>query len=142
MKKISVCLIFIFFATFALAAADESEVILQAQTDAKEDGENYCAFGVGLGACFLSFCMSPLAGIVLTGAAYHGREAEVPAIRITAIQDKYDDADSIALYESQYKTTLTVIKRRKDGGAALAGTAVIIAVYLGAFIYLASGWEM
>jgi hypothetical protein len=148
MKKICVGLIFITFAAFSWAA-DESDVILQAQNDATEDGRNYHAvwWGVGgvavtvvpfLGVAFFGDAMpvdarrvvaltAPVLGAAGLGLiGYCTGKAEVPDARTSEIRNRYDDSGLVSLYETEYRKTLTSLQRRTRGNAALLGAGVSV----------------
>jgi hypothetical protein len=143
MKMSGVCLILIILATFSLPA-DETDVIVQAQTDATEDAQNYNPILWGVGgvamavlpvvmAAFFGDAISvearrtvALAAPVLGGASlaligYSTGKAAVPDARIAEIQNKYSDSSLLAIYESEYEKTLTKTQRRKRGNYALIG---------------------
>jgi hypothetical protein len=163
MKKISVYLFFILFATFTLAAANESDVILQAQMDAKEDDESYRATWWSISAVVFPMIVTFITVSEISDSLVYGREsdyltigsayiltssiitlagyflgiAEVPEARIIGIQDKHDDPYLMSLYKSEYEKTFTKIQRRKRGEASLMGIVigVPITVFVGAFFY-------
>jgi hypothetical protein len=143
MKRISVCLILGMLAAFSLPA-DESDVIVQAQTDAAEDGQNYHPLWWGVGGVALSVLPVVMAaffgdalpvearrtvaltvpvlgggGLALVG--YSTGRAELPDARIAEIQIDYGEPSLLSLYESEYEKTLTKIQRRKRGNHALIG---------------------
>jgi hypothetical protein len=151
LKKISVCLILIVFATLPLAADDESDVILQAQTDATREGTSYHAYWWGIGgaamtafpviaASFFGDAISVdarravavaapvLGGTSLALISYFTGKAKVSDARIAEIQDEYDDPRLRSLYKSEYEKTLTNIQRRKRGNAVLIGFGVSVGV--------------
>ena len=150
LKKITVYLILIVFATFTLSA-QESDVIVQAQNDAVEDGQNFHAFWWGAGgaattalpvvlAAFFGGAISvearrtvALAAPVVGGTSlalicFFTGKSEVPDARIDEIQNEYNDSRLLSLYESEYEKTLTKIQRRKRGNAALIGAGVSVGV--------------
>ena len=156
MKRIGACLIVILFATFTLPA-DESDVIVQAQTDATEDGKGCHAFWWGVGGAtvaalpvvIMSFFGSALsvdarrtvaftapvvggAGLALIG--YLTGRAEVPDTRIAKIQDEYGDSSLLPIYESEYVKALTTIQRRKRGNSALIGFGVSVSAMGAGFL--------
>jgi hypothetical protein len=138
MKKTFVFLVLFLFVTFTLAAADSSEVIARAELDAQADGRTISAFGVGLGAFAVSLGVSPFIGLIFSLAAYNWTKADVPAARSYDAMQTYDDRELIVLYEEHYRETLTSIRRRKYGGAALVGTGLATAVYIGVVMYFMS----
>jgi hypothetical protein len=146
MKKPWICLLLILFAAFN-SMSEEADVLIRAQQDAAEDGQTSRAvwWGVGgaaitvgpfLAVAFFGDAISVEARRVValaapvvggTGLALVGfftGKAEVPDSRITEIQNEYDDAGLLALYESEYQKTLTKIQRRKRGTAALMGFGI------------------
>jgi hypothetical protein len=148
MKTISACFILIIIVTFT-CGADRSDVILQAQTDATDDGRNYhaCWWGVGgaamtvlpfLGLSLIgdaipvearraiAFTFPVLGGASLGLIGYFSGKAEVPNARISEIQIEYDDSSLLSLYETEYKKTLTSIQRRRRGSFALIGAGVAV----------------
>jgi hypothetical protein len=138
MKKTLVFLVLFLVVTFTLAAADSSEVIARAELDAQADGRTISVFGVGLGAFVFSFMGTPLAGLVFALVAYQCTEAVVPAARLSDARQTYGEPDLVVLYEEHYRETLTSIRRRKYGGAALVGTGLATAVYIGVVMYFMS----
>lgn len=146
MKKISICLLLILFATFTLAADDESEVIVQAQTDATEDGQNYHPFLWGVGGAAITvvpaymvafvwvglsveaIAAPVLGGTILALIGYFTGKAEVPDARIAGIQNEYTDSSIVSHYKSEYEKTLTKIQRRKRGNYALIGSGVAVGI--------------
>jgi hypothetical protein len=118
------------FAAVSLRALDDSQIILDAQTDAGVDGKSHSGFGWGAAAFGASVLLSPLLGggavIIMAYTTGHG---ELPTSRVVAIQSKYNgDANAILLYKTQYEESLTKIERRKNGGAAWAGAGIGLAV--------------
>lgn len=150
MKKIYVCLILTIFATLTLAA-ERYDVVLQAQNDAVEDGQNYHPFWWGVGGVAttvlpfvalafigdaipvdarraVALAAPVLGGTSLTLIGYCSGRAEVPDARIAEIQNKYDDSSLMSLYKSEYEKTLADIQRRKRGNYALIGFGVSVGV--------------
>jgi hypothetical protein len=142
-KKLAVFIIMLAFTAFTLAA-DESDVIVRAQTDAAEDSQNCHAFWWGIGGVAISVVPVVMAAffgdaipvearraIALAAPAVGGTglalvgfftgKAEVPDARISEIQNEYDDSGLRSLYESEYEKTLTRIQHRKRGTYALIG---------------------
>jgi hypothetical protein len=143
MKKLAIFIIMLTITAFALAA-DESDVIVRAQTDATEDGQNYHAFWWSVGGVALSVVPVVMAAffgdaipvearraVALAAPAVGGTglaligfftgKAEVPDARISEIQNEYDDSSLLSLYESEYEKTLTRIQRLKRGTYTLIG---------------------
>ena len=89
MKKISVCMILIIFAAFSLGA-DESDVILQAQTDATEDGQNCHAFLWGVGGVAVT-------ALPVVLVAFFGDAISVEARRTIALTAPVAGGTSLAL---------------------------------------------
>ncbi len=158
MKKITVCLVLVILAAFALPAA-ESDAILQARNDAAEDGRGYHAFwwsvgGVGtmvvpvLLAAFFANAIpvearraialaAPVAGgAALTLVGFSTGNADVPEARTAEALEAYGDSRLVSLYESEYEETLTRIERRKRGTYALAGSGVAIGAGVVGFLIL------
>jgi len=148
MKKISVCLVLVIFAAFTLPAA-ESDVILQAQSDAAEDGRDSHAFWWSVGgvattvvpvlvAAFFADAFpvearraiaitAPVAGAaVLALVGFTTGKADVPEARTAGARTTYGDPSLVSLYESEYEETLTRIQRRRRGTYTLAGSGVAI----------------
>ena len=155
------CLILIIFAAFSLPA-DESDVIVQAQADATEDGRNYHAFWWGVGGAAAAASPVVMAGffgsaisvearraIALTAPVVGGAglaligyltgKAAVPDARIAQIEDEYGGSSLLPVYESEYQKTLTKIQRRKRGNSALIGFGVSVsAMGIGFLVVLAT----
>ena len=150
MKRLFTCFLLLAITVFNLPA-DESDVILRAQHDAVEDGQNYPAFWWGVGgiattvlpvlstAFFadalpvdarraVALTAPVLGGIGLALIGYSAGKAEVPDGRLTEIKDEYDDPGLASLYKSEYEKTLTRIQRRKRGNAALIGFGLSVGV--------------
>jgi hypothetical protein len=144
--------LFILFPVFTLAADDESDVILQAQMDAKTDGARYHASLWGVAGCVIPWWVfSTMANItppnvnsdtflvlgtpVITGVGialvgYFTGEAKVPDWRTKLIQNQYEDQDVLLLYESEYTKILTKIQRCKRGNTALIGLGVGVTSFM------------
>jgi hypothetical protein len=157
-------LILLSIAALASNADDESDVILQAQLDAKEDGSTYTTRYMGCAGCavpWLTLCIVPfvnplmtdgdyagaIAAPVLTGVGtafigYSTGEAKVPDWRIVARQEKHADQDLLLLYESEYTRTLTKIQHCKRGNAALLGFGVGVAGFIALGFVLASAFPL
>jgi len=136
MRKTVALFVLLLAAIFTVHAADSSEVIARAETDAQADGRTISAFGVGLGAFAVSLGASPLVGLIFAFAAYNWAEADVPAARSYGARQAYDDPDLVVLYEEHYRETLTSIRRLKYGRAAMLGTGLSAAVYIGMFCWV------
>jgi hypothetical protein len=149
-KQLSVCIILLLIVTFTLTA-EKYDVVIQAQNDAVEDGQNYHPFWWGVGGVattvlpFVALAIigdaipvdarravalaAPVfGGTSLTLIGYFTGKAEVPDARIAEIQNEYDDSSLIQLYESEYEKALTTIQRRKRGTYALIGFGVSVGV--------------
>jgi hypothetical protein len=144
--------LFILFPVFTVAAEDESDVILQAQMDAKTDGARYHASLWGVAGCVIPWWVfSTMANItstsvnsdtflvlgtpVITGVGialvgYFTGEAKVPDWRTESIQNQYKDQDILLLYESEYTKVLAKIQRCKRGNAALIGLGVGVTSFM------------
>jgi hypothetical protein len=150
MRTVNVCLALCFSVAFTLSAA-ESDVILRAQQDALEDGQDYHAYWWGIGGVavttlpvvylaffsdaisvrarrLLALSVPPVGGISLPLIGYFTGKAELPDARIAEIKDELNDARLQLLYATEYRKTLTKIQRSKRGSAALLGAGVSIGV--------------
>ncbi len=154
MRIMGACLLLFVLGTFSLAAADESDVILQARSDATEDGKSFhpCWWGIGgvavvgvpfiMTAFFADFMpvearrlvalAAPAAGgISLSVVGFSTGRAEVSEARIAEIQDRYADDVLVSLYETEYRKALTKIQRRRKGSAVLIGAGATAGAILG-----------
>lgn len=148
MKKICLGASLMLLFVIAMPAA-ESDVILQAQADAAEDGRSFHAFwwsvaGVGttvVPVLLTAFCAdaipvearrvialtTPVAGgAMLAVVGFSIGKAGVPEARTAEALEAYGDSSLVSLYQSEYGETLTRIQRRKQGLYALAGSGVAI----------------
>jgi hypothetical protein len=168
MKKLSACLILLSIVAFTSSAVDESEVILQAQMDAKADGGSYHATLWGIGGAVFPFLATLIAENEKVNGPHYGESSDfalfcsvyvltassitlvgtftgrigVPDTRIAEIKNEYNDSSLLSLYESEYEKTLTKIQRRKRGTAALGGNflGAAITFFVGGFYYILAGW--
>jgi hypothetical protein len=147
-KTIGAVMALMLCCAFTLPAA-ESDVILQARSDAVEDSRDYHAFWWGMGGVATTVVPIVLAGFFANGIPVDARraiaisapvaggaglamigfstgKARVPEARMAEIQDATGDPDLVALYGSEYEETLTKIQRRKRGSFALLGSGVSI----------------